>query len=104
MNDVNLDINSLFQIAINHLDLVLQEKDLKTEFDQLLGKNYKLDFINKSIDFTLINNNSYLENRYKINIQIINNEIEIANYFLYLDKQKNFLDEFLIINEQKKEL
>lgn len=94
MEEINID--SFFKKAVNYLEKAINNKDIKSELRDSFGEEYLLDYINKSIDLIIFNENSYLENKYKITINILNQSNNIGNYILYLDSEGEFIDEFLV--------
>ncbi|MGV0753427.1 hypothetical protein [Empedobacter brevis] len=94
MKEINID--SFFKKAVNYLEKAINNKDIKSELRDSFGEEYLLDYINKSIDLIIFNENSYLENKYKITINILNQSNNIGNYILYLDSEGEFIDEFLV--------
>ncbi|GEM51167.1 hypothetical protein ACTS95_13425 [Empedobacter brevis] len=94
MKEINID--SFFKKAVNYLEKTINNKDIKSELRDSFGEEYLLDYINKSIDLIIFNENSYLENKYKITINILNQSNNIGNYILYLDSEGEFIDEFLV--------
>lgn len=85
-----------FKKSIEYFEKIINSEDIKIELKELLGEEYLLNYTNKSVDLTIFNENSYLNDKYKIVLNILNNENIIGDYILYLNKQGNFIDEFLV--------
>lgn len=94
MTEINVDFFS--KKAIEYFEKIINNEDIKNELREYLGEEYLLNYINKSFDLIIFNENSYLENKYKITLNILNRSNNIGNYILYLDSEGEFIDEFLV--------
>lgn len=94
MTEINVDFFS--KKAIEYFEKIINNEDIKNELREYFGEEYLLNYINKSIDLIIFNENSYLENKYKITLNILNRRNNIGNYILYLDSEGEFIDEFLV--------
>lgn len=94
MREINVDFFS--RKATEYFEKIINSEDIKNELKEYFGEEYLLNYINKSIDLIIFNENSYLENKYKITLNILNRSNNIGNYILYLDLKGEFIDEFLV--------
>lgn len=94
MTEINVDFFS--KKAIEYFEKIINNEDIKNELREYFGEEYLLKYINKSIDLIIFNENTYLENKYKITLNILNRSNNIGNYILYLDSEGEFIDEFLV--------
>ncbi|MBW3524899.1 hypothetical protein [Chryseobacterium sp. NKUCC03_KSP] len=93
----NIDTENLFEISSEYLNNILKDEELLHELKSSC-ENEKLKLINKSVSYVLYDQNELFKNSYKAEINIQCESENIAYYVLYLDKDKNFIDEFFVIN------
>jgi len=93
----NIDTEILFEISSKYLNNILKDEELLQELKSSC-ENKKPERINKSVSYVLYDQNELFKNSYKVKVNIQCESKKIAYYVLYLDKDKNFIDEFFVID------
>lgn len=93
----NIDTENLFEISSKYLNNILKDEELFHELKNSC-ENEKPELINKSVSYVLYDQNELFKNSYKVKVNIQCGSKKIAYYVLYLDKDKNFIDEFFVID------
>ncbi|MDR6160289.1 hypothetical protein QF023_003805 [Chryseobacterium sp. SLBN-27] len=93
----NQEIDNLFSLSFKYLNEILKDDGLQKELKQIVG-NMNVEYVKKSINYIHYNKNQRFINCYKIKIYIEIDEKIIGYYDLYLDSDRNFIDEFFVIH------
>jgi hypothetical protein len=97
MLEKNIDTEDLFKLSSEYVNNILKDEEVLHELKEYC-ENENIQLINKSIAYVLYDKNELLRNSYKIEISIECKRKSIGSYVLYLDEDKNFIDEFFVIN------
>ncbi|MBT2620284.1 hypothetical protein [Chryseobacterium sp. ISL-6] len=93
-----MDIQNVFDLSFLHINKCLQNEDLQIEIKKMYGGANNLSFIKKGIYHIIYDKNEWLNDCYRIEISIEYNSNEVGYYNLFIDKDQNFIDEFLVID------
>ncbi len=81
---VHKNKNDYYKLANDYLANI-DSNELNTSFDEIISKSISILIDNDFIPTPCI----------EIKLELQNNQIKVGNYFLYIDENKEFLDEFL---------
>jgi hypothetical protein len=93
----NQEIENLFSLSFKYLNEILKNDELQKELKQILA-NMNIEYVKKSINYIHYSKDQRFNNCYKIKIDIEINGKSIGYYDLYLDNDKDFIDEFFVIH------
>lgn len=91
------EIENLFSLSFEYLNENLKDEGLQKELKQIVA-NMNIEYIKKSINYIYYNKDKRFINCYNIKIDIEIDGKRIGYYELYLDNDRNFIDEFFIIH------
>ena len=93
----NQEIENLFSLSFEYLNEILKDDEIQKELKQIVA-NMNIEYIKKSINYIHYSKDQRFNNCYKIKIDIEIDGKRIGYYDLYLDSDRNFIDEFFIIH------
>ncbi|AZA75194.1 hypothetical protein [Chryseobacterium indoltheticum] len=87
------DIEDIFELSKSYLNKCLGDDELANEIIDTYGE-LNFMFIINEVQYIFYNKNEWLNNCYRVNIDIEHLEKKVGHYILYLDDNRNFVDEF----------
>lgn len=103
MLEKNIDTELLFKLSLEYINNILKDEDVLQELKECC-ENKNIQLMNKNISYVLYDKNELFKNSYKIEISIECKRKSIGSYVLYLDEDKNFIDEFFVIKSDLADL